>query len=62
MTRSFKVGLLLPGAFAAAAVLRAHEGAGFDISVLVDGTRTMWATVGAGETSSGTDGGDCPNH
>jgi hypothetical protein len=31
-------------------------------SVLVDGTRTMWATVGAGETSSGTDGGDCPNH
>ncbi len=37
MTRSFKVSLLLPCAFAAAAALRAHEGAGFTVSVLVDG-------------------------
>lgn len=37
MTRSFKVGLLLPCAFAAAAALRAHDGAGFSLSVLVDG-------------------------
>lgn len=37
MTRSFRTAILLPCAFAAAAALRAHDGAGFSISVLVDG-------------------------
>ncbi len=37
MTRSYRTAILLPCAFAAAAALRAHDGAGFDISVLVDG-------------------------
>ena len=37
MTRSFRTAILLPCAFAAAAALRAHDGAGFDVSVLVDG-------------------------
>jgi hypothetical protein len=37
MTRSFRTAILLPCAFAAAAALRAHDGAGFSVSVLVDG-------------------------
>ena len=37
MTRSFRTAILLPCAFAAAAALRAHDGVGLDVSVLVDG-------------------------
>lgn len=37
MTRSLKTSLLLPCAFAAAAALSAHDGAGFSVSILVDG-------------------------
>jgi len=37
MTRSFRTAILLPCAFAAATALRAHDRAGFSISVLVDG-------------------------
>jgi len=37
MTRSLRTAILLPCAFAAAAALRAHDGAGFSVSVLVDG-------------------------
>ncbi len=47
MTRSFRTAILLPCAFAAAAALRAHDGAGFDISVLVDG-RPVPEYVGRG--------------
>ena len=37
MTRSFRTAILLPCTFAAAAALHAHDGAGFSVSVLVDG-------------------------